>query len=356
MTTMPDRVDHRFHSDNTAGIHPTVMAGLERANSGYAGPSGDDDVTGELSRLATNLFGPDAVMFAVFNGTGGDMVALQAICGHFGMVYAPASSHILSTESTSIEGLAGIRVRPCPAHPDGTYDMGQLETVLTPSVVRDNIHVPRAEAVTLAQAPERAGLYSPQQLRQLAELAHRHGLKVHMDGARLAQAAASLNCSLAELTVDVGIDVLTLGATKLGALGAEAVVVLHTRDQGDTLGVVERVRKYTTQLASKQRFLSAQLLALLDNDTWLNNAQHANDMARYLAECATHYDWARPVREPRVSGVFIALHPDKLKRGRHRYRLRQWDTDAQGWPVVRLMCPWQTSPENIETLWNDLTD
>ncbi|PXA75326.1 hypothetical protein DCC26_10485 [Auritidibacter sp. NML120779] len=120
MTTMPDRVDHRFHSDNTAGIHPTVMAGLERANSGYAGPSGDDDVTGELNRLATNLFGPDAVMFAVFNGTGGDMVALQAICGHFGMVYAPASSHILSTESTSIEGLAGIRVRPCPAHPDGT--------------------------------------------------------------------------------------------------------------------------------------------------------------------------------------------------------------------------------------------
>lgn len=326
-----------FASDNYAGVHPAVFEAMLAANDGFAPAYGDDSWTLALEERLREVFG-DVASFPVFNGTGGNVTALATLMHPFEAVVCPESAHINVDECGAPERFAGCKLVDVPA-PDGK---------LTPELLRgmvvgigDQHHV-QARIVSISQSTELGTVYTAPELRALAKAAHEAGLLVHLDGARLVNAAAALGAGLRELTTGCGIDVLTFGGTKNGLLGAEAVVFLKAE-------LAERylfVRKQGMQLASKMRFVSAQLLRLLEDDLWRETAGHANAMALRLAEGLGAVPGVRLAYPVQANGVFAALPPALTERLLETYRFYVWD-EASG--VVRLMCSWQTSPDDVDT-------
>lgn len=327
-----------FASDNYAGAHPEVFAAVMAANEGWAPAYGADEWTARLRGLFHGLFGA-AETFPVFNGTGGNVTALAALLRPYEAVICPETAHINVDECGAPERIAGAKLVDVPT-PDGK---------LTPGLVRSRLvgfgdqHHVQARAVSISESTELGTVYTPAEVRALADTAHAHGLVLHMDGARLVNAAAALDVDLVELTGDCGVDVLTLGGTKCGLLGAEAVVFLRP----ELAEGYPYVRKQGTQLASKMRFVSAQLLRLFEDGLWREAAGHANAMARRLAAAAAALpgvDLAYPVE---ANAVFLALPAAAIARLHERYHFYVWDDDAG---VVRLMCSWQTTPEDVDQL------
>ncbi|HJW76053.1 MAG TPA: aminotransferase class I/II-fold pyridoxal phosphate-dependent enzyme, partial [Thermoleophilia bacterium] len=255
-----------FASDNYAGAHPAVLEALVEANTGWACSYGDDAWTAALRERLRELFG-DVEAFPVFNGTGGNVTALGTILRPYSAVICPETAHINVDECGAPERFAGCKLIDLPT-PDGK---------LTPELVRgavtgigDQHHV-QARAVSISQSTELGTVYTTEETAALASVAHEHRMLLHVDGARLTNAALGLGRELRELTTDCGVDVLSFGGTKSGLLGAEAVVFLKP-------GLADGypfVRKQGTQLASKMRFVSAQLLRLLSDDLWRETAGHA---------------------------------------------------------------------------------
>ena len=271
MTSTPWR---GFASDNYAGIHPEVMAAIERVNAGHQVAYGDDETTAELTEAMRSHFGPAAEVFPVFNGTGANVVALQAMTKRWEAVVCASSAHVNVDEGGAPEKGAGLKLWTIPTS-DGK---------LTPALIDTqawgfgDVHRAQPGVVTITQSTELGTLYSVDEIAAITEHAHRLGIPVHLDGARIANAAASLGVSFREFTTDVGVDVVSFGGTKNGAMLSEAIVVLNP----EAAPGVDFLRKSSMQLASKMRFVSAQLLALLTDDLWLRNAQHSNAMAREL--------------------------------------------------------------------------
>jgi threonine aldolase len=325
-----------FASDNYAGVHPAVFEAMVAANDGFAPAYGDDPWTLALEERLREVFG-DVAGFPVFNGTGGNVTALATLMHPFEAVVCPESAHINVDECGAPERFVGCKLVDVPA-PDGK---------LTPELLRgavvgigDQHHV-QARIVSISQSTELGTVYTAPELRALAEAAHASGLLVHLDGARLVNAAAALGAGLRELTTDCGVDVLTFGGTKNGLLGAEAVVFLKAE-------LAERylyVRKQGMQLASKMRFVSVQLLRLLEGDLWRETAGHANAMALRLAEGLGTVPGVRLAYPVQANGVFAALPTALTERLLETYRFYVWD-EASG--VVRLMCSWQTSPDDVD--------
>ncbi len=246
-----------FASDNYAGVHPEALAAVAAANAGHAVSYGGDPYTARLQEVVREHFGPRAEVLPVLNGTGANVVALTSVLPRWGAVVTAATAHVNTDEAGAPERVAGLKLLTVPS-PDGK---------LTPELVDreawgwGNEHRAQPLAVSLTQSTELGTLYAPAELRALADHAHQRGMAVHLDGARLWNAAAALGVTLRELTTDVGVDVVSLGGTKNGLLGVEAVVVL---DPERATGL-PHLRKLTMQLASKMRFASAQLLALFDD-------------------------------------------------------------------------------------------
>lgn len=246
------------------------------ANDGHAPAYGDDDVSARLGDVVRAQFGSAARVFSMLTGTGANVTALMAMLPRWGAVVCADSAHAVTDEAGAPEKMGGVKLLTVPT-PDGK---------LTPELVDQqawgwgDVHRAQPLAVSITQTTEFGTLYSVAEIRALAEHAHSHGMLLHMDGARLANAAAALDVSLRAMTTDAGVDVLSLGGTKNGAMGAEAVVVLT--DDARLVEGVEYLRKVNAQLASKMRFVSAQLVALFDGDLWLRNAAHANAMAARL--------------------------------------------------------------------------
>lgn len=329
-----------FASDNTAGVSDEIMAALQRANTAAAAPYGDDEITAELTEVARGHFGEQAQIWPVFNGTGANVVALQAALPRWGAVICSENSHIATDEGAAPERVGAIKLltRRC------------AEAKLTPGDIvacassQGFVHAAQPLAVSITQSTESGTLYSTQEMAALAETAHHYGMIVHVDGARLANAAAALDVSLRELTYDVGVDVLSLGGTKNGALAAEAVVVLAP----ERLSGTDYIRKYSMQLASKHRFISAQLLELLRAGLWHRNASHANRQARALGEGLSRIEGIR-LRGPTVVNAVFAEMPQHVFDGiTTAYHCHRWDTSDAGHPVARLMCAWNTSDDDVE--------
>jgi threonine aldolase len=325
-----------FASDNYAGAHPAVLDAVAVANEGWARAYGDDEWTARLRRRLRELFG-DVEAFPVFNGTGGNVTALAAVLRPFEAVICPETAHINVDECGAPERIAGVKLVNVPT-PDGK---------LTPELVRDRLvgfgdqHHVQARLVSISQATELGTAYSPDETAALARAAHDAGLVLHVDGARLANAAEALGTDLRALTSDCGVDVLTLGGTKSGLLGAEAVVFLRPELAADYL----YARKQGTQLASKMRFISAQLLRLFEDDLWRETAGQANAMARRLRDAlAPGVELAYPVQ---ANAVFVALPAAAIERLHELYHFYVWDEDTG---VVRLMCSWQTTPQDVDVL------
>ncbi|QIM15695.1 low specificity L-threonine aldolase [Leucobacter insecticola] len=336
---------HAFGSDNWAGVHPEILNALVAANVGHTPAYGGDPWTASFQELAQQLFGAEAEAFPVFNGTGANVLALQAALPRWGAVICARTAHINTDETGAPEKTGGLKLLSVDT-PDGK---------LTPELVAreawgfGNEHRAQPLAVSISQVTELGTCYTPDEIRALAEQAHAHNMLLHIDGSRLGNAAAYLGCSLAEISSDAGADLLSLGGTKNGLMGAEAVIVLRP---GSTTGM-PFLRKINLQLASKMRFVSAQLLALYEGDLWLRSAGHANAMAARLG--AGLEELAASGRVPGIriahpvqsNGVFAVLPPEVAARARASFAFADW---PQGDNMRRLMCAFDTTVEDVDAL------
>jgi threonine aldolase len=343
MTTLHDAAVRGFASDNYSGVHPEVLAAIAAANEGHQGAYGGDEYTARLQQVIADHFGAGAEAFPVFNGTGANVTALQSMLPRWGAVIAASTAHINVDEGGAPERVGGMKLLTVPT------DDGKL----TPELVDREAwgwgdeHRAQPLVVSITQSTELGTLYTPDEIRALANHAHGHGMRLHLDGARLGNAAAALGTPLAAFTRDVGVDVLSLGGTKNGALGAEAIVVL---DQEASTGLTY-LRKLNMQLASKMRFLSAQLVALYEGDLWLRNAGHANAMAQRLragidAGLADGTVRGVAFTQPTQSnGVFATLPAGVADRLRESFRFYDWDALRR---EVRWMCSFDTTEQDID--------
>ncbi len=282
-------------------------------------------------------FGAGVEVFPVFNGTGANVLSLQSMLPRWGGVVCAETAHINVDENGAPERVGGIKLMTVPT-PDGK---------LTPELIDRQAHgfgdEHRAQplVVSITQSTELGTLYTPDQIRAIADHAHRLGMTLHLDGSRISNAAAALGLPLAAFTTDVGVDVLSFGGTKNGLLAAEAVVVLNP----DAVTGLTYLRKMNMQLASKMRFFSAQLIALLEGDLWLRSASHANAMAARLTAAVADLDGVTVARPTEANAVFAVLPRAVADVVRERYTFYDWDA-AVG--EVRWMCAWDTTTDDVD--------
>ena len=326
-----------FASDNYAGVHPEILAAIALANGGHQVAYGEDDYTGHLQVVFRKHFGDKAEAYPVFNGTGANVVALQALLPRWGAVVAAQTAHINVDECGAPEKIAGLKLLTVPT-PDGK---------LTPELIDQQAwgwgdeHRAQPLAVSITQSTELGTVYTAEEIKAVCDHAHQHGMLVHLDGSRLANAAASLGVPLRALTTDAGVDVLSFGGTKNGLLLGEAVVVLNP----ERVSNLKYLRKMSMQLASKMRFVSVQFEALLAGDLWLRNASHANAMARRLEAAVRPIEGVTVVRPVESNAVFALLPREVSERLQKQYRFYFWDEHTG---EVRWMAAFDTTEADID--------
>jgi threonine aldolase len=330
-------VAHDFASDNHAGIHPEVLAAIADANTGHMPAYGDDPITARVREVIRHHFGERADTYLVFNGTGANVVGLQAMTDRWSAVACTEIAHI-NTDECGAPEQAGLKTLPIPA-PDGKLTPDLLDRHISGWGVQHRV---QPKVVSLSQATEYGTLYTAEEITSIAEWAHARGMLLHMDGARLANAAAAFDLPLRALTTDAGVDVLSFGGTKNGLMLGEAVIVLNP---GATRGT-PYLQKSSMQLASKARFISAQFLALLEGDLWLRNARRSNTMARRLADAARNLPGVHITQPVQANAVFAVLPQDATARLRKTYTFYTWD-EVTG--EVRWMCSFDTTEHDVDT-------
>lgn len=335
---LPQPPDRSFASDNAAGAHPAVLEAVARANHGHALAYGDDAWTKECEGAFRELFG-DVTTLLTFNGTGANVLGLASLLGPAEAVVCTDWAHIATDETGAPERILGAKLIDLPA-PDGKLRPEQIEDL---AHLLGVAHHAQPGVVSITQSTELGTVYSPDEVAAVCETAHGHGMTVHMDGARIANATAALGGDVAALrsfTVDAGVDVLSFGGTKNGLLGGEAVVYLRPELARRAM----YVRKQVTQLPSKMRFVAAQFLGLLAEDRWLELAGHANRMARTL------HDGIAPlpgvdVAAPQVNSLFPSLPLEIIEPLRDWSFFWDWDVSRH---QVRWMTAWDTTAEDVE--------
>jgi len=339
-----------FASDNYSGIHPDVLSAIAVANGGHQVAYGEDAYTARLQEVFRSHFGEGVEAFPVFNGTGANVTGLQSMLPRWGAVIAASTAHINVDEGGAPEKIGGFKLLTVPSE-DGK---------LTPELVDREAwgwgdeHRSQPLVVSITQSTELGTLYTAEEITALADHAHGHGMKLHLDGARISNAAAALDLPLRAFTTDAGVDVLSFGGTKNGAMLGEAIVVLNP-EASDGLTYS---RKFNMQLSSKMRFVSAQLIALLEGDLWLRNAQHANEMAQRLrgeieagiAEGSiTGVAFTQPTQS---NGVFATLPDGVADQLRESFRFYDWDAARN---EVRWMCGFDTHEEDVDAFVAELS-
>lgn len=326
-----------FASDNWAPAHPEVMDAIVRANSGPVQSYGGDPYTLEAEALIREHFGAEARPFFVFTGTAANVLSLESCVRSYEAIISSDTAHIYTSEWGAVERITGSKVLSIHA-PDGKLTPDGLA-----AAIPDQSGHPRARAgvVSLTQATEYGTVYTPHELRAITRVARDHGLRVHMDGARVANAAASLGLSLREVSVDCGVDVLSFGGTKNGASCAEAVVFMDEELASD----FALRRKQAMQLASKLRFVSVQFTALLRNELWLRNARHANAMAKRLADGLAAIPGVTVTQKVEANEVFVAVPERAIKPLHEAASLSLWNEAAH---ELRLVCSFQTTEEEVD--------
>ncbi|MBB4705041.1 threonine aldolase family protein [Sphaerisporangium siamense] len=326
-----------FASDNYAGVHPEVLEALALANGGHQVAYGEDAYTAHLQKVFRRHFGERAEAWPVFNGTGANVVGLRAMTAPWEAVVCAETAHINTDEGGAPERTAGLKLLTVPT-PDGK---------LTPALIDRQAwgfgdeHRAQPRVVSISQSTELGTLYTPGEIAAIAAHCHDLGMLVHLDGARLTNAAAALDVPLRALTTDAGVDVLSFGGTKAGLMFGEVVVVL---DPAAVRGLVY-LRKTAMQLASKMRFVSVQFEALLAGDLWLRNARNANAMAARLAAAVRDVPGVTVTREVRANAVFAVLPRDVADRLRKRFRFYTWD-ESTG--EVRWMTAFDTTEADVD--------
>jgi threonine aldolase len=331
-----------FGSDNHAGTHPAVMRAIVEANAGDAIPYGGDPWTEKAVSEIRRLSGAQGEVYLVLNGSGANVLGLGLLLGRHEAVICAESAHINTDECGASERILGTKLLTVPA-PDGKLTP---ELIATRLVGRGDEHFAQPGVVAITQSTEFGTCYSLDELRAIKEFCAENGLRVFLDGARLANAAAYLGCTLADLAGHA--DVLSFGGTKNGAMGVEAVIVMHAADTAN----VRYLRKQQGQLSSKMRFLGAQFNALLADDLWLANAAHANAMAARLASGLARIPGVDVVHPVQSDVVFARLDPGHIAELQRDWIFHVWDEAAS---MVRWMTAFDTQESDVDAFLSDIT-
>ena len=336
MTSALNQSSRSFASDNNAGVHPEILEAISRANRGHVVAYGDDPYTSSAVEKFEEHFGSGIAVFFTFNGTGANVLSLQALTRPFHSVLCSSFAHISTDECGAPEKHTGCKLIPLP----------QQNGKITVESVREayhgigDEHHSQPRVISITQSTEMGTVYQPEEIQALARFAHEHGMFLHVDGARIANAAASLGQSLREATRDLGVDVLSFGGTKNGILGGEAVVFFRPELSGDFL----YLRKQGMQLASKMRFIAAQFEALLTDGLWRRSAEHANRMARLLEKEVSRIPGVKVVWKVEANGVFAQIPRHAIDKIKEHYFFYMWIEEEC---IVRWMCSFDTSEEDI---------
>lgn len=327
-----------FASDNNAPVAPEILQAIVDANTGDAVSYGHDSLTERALAQLRDVFGADSDAYFVFNGTGANVVGLSCLLKPYEAVMCPATAHLQTDECGAFERFTGCKVLPV-ASADGKLHIDDLRPYTLGS--RDEHHV-QPRVISISQSTEFGTLYEPEELRELCRFAHAQGWLVHVDGARIANAAAALGLGLRECTRDLGVDVLSFGGTKNGLLLGEAIVFFDKRLHND---MAPFARKQGMQLASKMRYVAAQFSALLENGRWLAYASHANAMARRLAERVAAIPGVRITRPVECNAIFATLDREAIPRIAQEYFFYVFEESL---PEVRWMTHHATTPEDVD--------
>jgi threonine aldolase len=348
MTQLHDTNYRGFASDNYAGAHPEVLDAIAEANGGHQIAYGEDVYTARLQEVVKQHFGEQAEAFPVFNGTGANVTALTSVLPRWGAVVATSTAHIHTDENGAPERISGLKLLTVPS-PQGklTPDLIDLE-----AWGWGDEHRAQPLAVSITQTTELGTLYSVDEIRAIADHVHTAGMVLHMDGARISNAAAALALPLRDFTTDAGVDILSFGGTKNGLLYGEAILLLNPAVSDGLIFL----RKLNMQLASKMRFVSAQLIALLTDDLYLRSANHANAMAGHLRRSLEDaiadgripsggergLSFSQPTQANAVFGVLPNESADRL---REKFRFYDWDRAAG---EVRWMAAFDTTEDDVD--------
>lgn len=328
-----------FASDNNSGVHPLVMEALVRANRDHAVGYGDDPWTVEAVGKIREAFTPDCEPLFVFNGTGSNVVALQLCTSSYNSILCAETAHIYVDECGAPVRMTGCQIRPIQTT-DGK---------LTPDLVRPYLcnfgeqHHSQPGVLYISQCTELGTVYTPEEVRALADAVHAFGMYLHMDGARLANACVALDKTLRELTVDCGVDVLSFGGTKNGLMMGECVIVFHPALKAKA----KFVRKQSAQLASKMRYLSCQFTAYLTDNLWWKNAGHANRMARLLEQGLRGLPDVRFTQRMESNQLFLILPRPVIERLQKKYFFYFWNEAVN---EIRLVTSYDTTEEDVAEL------
>jgi threonine aldolase len=336
MEKSPPQCTRNFASDNNAGVHPEILDAIARANQGHVVAYGDDAYTHSAIRKFEEHFGPDIAVFFTFNGTGANVLSLQSLTRPFHSVICSDYAHIWTDECGAPEKHTGCKLIPLP-HQDGKITVDAVRHAY--HGIGDEHHS-QPRVISITQSTEMGTVYKPEEIRALAHFAHDHDMFLHVDGARIANAAASLGQNLRQATRDLGVDVLSFGGTKNGILGGEAVVFFQPGMSRDFL----YLRKQSMQLASKMRFIAAQFEALLTNDLWRRSAEHANRMAGQLETEINRISGVKVVWKVEANGVFAQIPPHSIEKIKRDYFFYTWMEEES---IVRWMCSFDTTEEDI---------
>ncbi len=325
-----------FASDNNAPVHQSVLQAIVEVNHGDAIGYGDDVHTLASENLFREVFGDKARAYFMFTGTAANVTSISHICRPYEGVICSDKAHMENDECGAPEKHAGNKLLTIPS-PNGKLTPGQMLPLLA-SVGFPHHVQPRVVSIT--QATELGAVYSPGEIQIIADFAHDNHLFLHMDGARLANAAAALGCSLKDITADVGVDVLSFGGTKNGLMAAEAVVFFNE----DLARNFEYTRKQSMQLASKMRYISAQFLAYFSQDLWLSNALHANKMASMLADAVSNIQGVELTQKVETNAVFAIIPRSSIEKLQRKYFFYIWDASRN---EVRWMTSFYTKEEDV---------
>jgi len=325
-----------FGSDNHAGVHPEILKALEKVNNGYTVAYGLDEYTTRAVKKLKEVFGPKADVYFVYNGTAANILGLRSVTDSFHSIFCAESAHLTVHECCGPERFIGCKLVNIPT-PDGKLT---VDTITPYLVGIGDPHMAQPHVISITQSTEKGTVYRPEEIRKLADFAHKNGMLLHMDGARLCNAAAFLNTGLYEISGKTGVDVLSFGGTKNGMMFGDAVVFFDEKFSKN----FEYIRKQGMHLASKMRYIAAQFLSLLSHDLWLRNAQHANAMAQLLYQELKDIPEIQITQPVEANAVFVRI-PKKYVPALHkRYDFHIVDERTS---EARLMCSFTTRKEDV---------
>jgi threonine aldolase len=340
-------MNYAFASDNTSAIHPQVLESIRLSNHDYFPSYGNDAITHHAQELFRHHFGEQAKTFFASSGTAANNLGLKHILRPYQGIICSDIAHINTFECGSVES-HGFKIFPIP-HSNGKISFSSKHLLDKKMELIGVPHYVQPKVLSLTQTTDIGTVYSLKEMKELCDWAHQNHLYIHVDGARFANAAVSLNCTFKEMSTDIGIDLLSFGATKNGAMAADAVVFLNP----ELAEEFEFTQQQEMQLLSKMRFLSSQFVSILSHDLWKENAQHANQMAQQIANTVQKIPSLELAYPCEANAVFVKAHPDFISKLQKKYAFFVWDNQNH---IVRWMTSFQTTQEQVDQFIKDVNE